>query len=181
MSQNNTVLVIDQIREILNREPTPIDTEDVKILLLEDVEKQVCNINIKGQENEYLNIPRYIAEILEKEKLCEIHDKDMLVELKQAIVKENVKGDFELASLEPYFFIRVKAYMKKLSESDYDKVQSMLNSLLRKRQGKIIHLADSSELTAELSGKITIEEEKFFNNLHELSEEFTKEILEKNN
>ncbi|MDG7054458.1 MAG: hypothetical protein JRZ95_04010, partial [Nitrososphaerota archaeon] len=71
----------------------------------------------------------------------------MVVELKQAIVKENVQGEFELATLEPHFYIKLKSYMKTLEQSDFDKVESMLNSLVRKRKGKIIHLADSSKLT----------------------------------
>ena len=167
----------DEVTKLLNRDTTPVDFENVKVSLLKDVKVDVADIKIDGREGEILTIPRYAAEILENENQCQIQEKDMVVELKQAIVKENVQSEFELSTLEEYFYIRLKSYMKKLPESDYDKVQSMLNSLLRKRHGKIIHLADSSELTAELSNKMTIEEKKFFNKLHETSEEFTKEIL----
>ena len=114
---------------------------------------------------------------MEKEKLGQIQDTDMVVELKQAIVKENVQGAFEISTLEPHFYIKLKAYMKRLNESDFDKVQSMLNTLVRKRHGKIIHLADSSKLTADLAKKMTVEEREFYNNLHNISEEFTKQIL----
>jgi DNA replication factor GINS len=67
--------------------------------------------------------------------------------------------------------------MKSLEQSDFDKVESMLNSLVRKRKGKIIHLADSSKLTSDLASKLTVEEKEYYNNLHNISTDFTKQIL----
>jgi len=67
--------------------------------------------------------------------------------------------------------------MKSLGQQDSDKVESMLNSLVRKRKGKIIHLADSSKLTANLANKLTIEEHEYYNNLYNISIDFTKQIL----
>ena len=52
----------------------------------------------------------------------------MIVELKQAVVKENVQGEFEIATLDPHFYIKLKSQMKKLEQSDFDKVESMLES-----------------------------------------------------
>lgn len=156
---------------------TSFELEDVKVSLLQDLKLDVAGVNVTGNQGEMLNIPRWVASVLEKEKLGQIQDTDMVVELKQAIVKENVQGAFEISTLEPHFYIKLKAYMKRLNESDFDKVQSMLNTLVRKRHGKIIHLADSSKLTAELAKKMTVEEREFYNNLHNISEEFTKQIL----
>ena len=67
--------------------------------------------------------------------------------------------------------------MKGLEQTDSDKVESMLDSLVRKRRGKIVRLADSSKLTANLADKITFEEREYYNNLHNVSEDFTKQIL----
>ena len=67
--------------------------------------------------------------------------------------------------------------MKTLEQSDFDKVESMLNSLVRKRKGKIIHLADSSKLTSNLASKLTVEEKEYYNNLHNISTDFIKQIL----
>ncbi|RDJ32307.1 MAG: hypothetical protein DWQ18_08605 [Crenarchaeota archaeon] len=156
---------------------TSFELEDVKVSLLQDLKLDVAGVNVTGNQGEMLNIPRWVASVLEKEKLGQIQDTDMVVELKQAIVKENVQGAFEISTLEPHFYIKLKAYMKRLNESDFDKVQSMLNTLVRKRHGKIIHLADSSKLTADLAKKMTVEEREFYNNLHNISEEFTKQIL----
>lgn len=156
---------------------TGFDLEDVKVTFSHDVKIKVSDIDIDGKQGEIMNIPRWVAKVLEKENHVIIQDTDMVVELKQVIVKENVQGEFELATLDPHFYIKLKSYMKTLERSDYDKVESMLNSLIRKRKGKIIHLADSSKLTTDLANKLTIEEKEYYNNLHNISIKFTKQVL----
>jgi len=156
---------------------TGFDLEDVKANFLHDIKINVAGVDVEGKQGEILNIPRWVATVLESEKHVTIEDTDMVVELKQATVKENVQGEFELATLEPYFYVRLISYMKKLPKDDYDKVESMLNSLVRKRQGKIIHLADSSKLTADLSKKMTLEERSFYEKIYNTSSDFKKQIL----
>ena len=158
---------------------TGFNLQEVKVTFNHDVKMNVAGINVEAREGEILNVPRWVADVLESDKHVEIQDTDMVVELKQAVVKENVQGEFELATLDPHFYIKLKAQMKKLSESDFDKVESMLNQLIRKRQGKIVRLADSSKLTAELSNKLTFEEREFYNNLHNISNSFTNQVLGK--
>ncbi len=107
----------------------------------------------------------------------------MLVELKQAVENEKMLGQFDLSTLQvqqqadPHFYIKMKSYMKGLPEKDYDKVQSLLNTLVRTRQTKIIRLADTSKLTAEISQKLSIEEREFYNNLHDNSSNFSKTVV----
>ena len=67
--------------------------------------------------------------------------------------------------------------MKGLPEKDYDKVQSLLNTLVRTRQTKIVRLADTSKLTAEISQKLSIEEREFYNNLNDNSSNFSKTVV----
>ncbi len=156
---------------------TGFDLEDVKVTFLHDIKISVAGVNVEGKQGEILNIPRWVASVLESDKHVTIEDTDMVVELKQATVKENVQGEFELATLEPYFYVRLISFMKKLPKDDYDKVESMLNSLVRKRQGKIIHLADSLKLNADLSQKLTLEERIFYEKIYNTSSDFKKQIL----
>ena len=69
--------------------------------------------------------------------------------------------------------------MQNLPKDDFDKVESMLNQLIRMRQGKIIRLADSSTLTSDLGSKLSVEEEVFYNQIHNASIEFKKQIIGK--
>ena len=157
--------------------------KDVKVEFKKELKLDVSDISIEGKQGEILNIPRWAANVLESEKYVEIQDVDMLVELKQAVEKEKMLGQFDLSTLQvqqqadPHFYIKMKSYMKRLPENDYDKVESMLNTLLRKRQGKIIHLADSSKLTPDISQKLSIEEREFFNQIYEISTKFSKKIV----
>jgi len=151
--------------------------EDVKVEFKHDLKMDVSGIQIEGKQNEIMNIPRWVANILETEKHVIVHEQDMVQELKQAKVKEDVQDEDSLATLDKQFYIKLNAYLKKLEKDDFDKVQSMLNQLVRIRQGKIVRLADSAKLTSDLSSKLSVEEEVYYNQIHNASLAFKKEIL----
>ena len=153
------------------------DLKDAKVEFNNDLKLNVSNISIEGKKGEILNIPRWVADVLQSEKHVEIKDSETLVELKQAAMKEELHGDFDLITLEPNFYIKIKSYMERLSEKDYVKVESLLNKLLRTRKTKIIRLADASKLTAEISQKLSVEEHEFYNQVHETSIKFSKKIV----
>ena len=166
-----------EAQDMVKVHTTGYNMEDVKIILNHDIKLNISGIEIEGKQGEILNVPRWIAQVLESEKHAKIEDVDMVVELKQALVKENVQGEFDLATLDPHFYIRLKSYMQTLPQQDFDKVESMLNTLVRKRQGKIVHLADSSKLTTSLSQKLTIEERLFYENIYKNAADFRNEVL----
>ncbi len=166
-----------EAQDMVKVHTTGYNLEDVKIILNHDIKLNISGIEIEGKQGEILNVPRWIAQVLESEKHAKIEDVDMVVELKQALVKENVQGEFDLATLDPHFYIRLKSYMQTLPQQDFDKVESMLNTLVRKRQGKIVHLADSSKLTTSLSQKLTIEERLFYENIYKNAADFRNEVL----
>jgi|TARA_B100001765_G_scaffold164157_1_gene107744 DNA replication factor GINS len=151
--------------------------EEVKVEFKHDLKMDVSGVKIEGKESEIMNIPRWVAEILESEKHIILHEQDMLTELKQSKVKEDVQGEESLSTLDKHFYIKMKSYMKKLSKDDSDRVESMLNELVRIRQGKIVRLADSSKLTSDLASKLSVEEEVYFNQIYEASVEFSKQVM----
>ena len=151
--------------------------QDVKVTFNHDIKVNALGVSIDAKHGEILSIPRWVAEVLALEKLVEVQDTDMIVALKQALVKENVQGDFDLSTLDSDFYIKVNSYIERLPQQDRDKVESMLNTLMRKRQGKIIRLADSSKLTSDLAKKLSIEERALFDAIHLQSIDFKKQIL----
>jgi DNA replication factor GINS len=151
--------------------------QDVKVTFNHDIKVDALDVSIDAKHGEILSIPRWVAEVLASERLVEVQDTDMIVALKQALVKENVQGDFDLSTLDSDFYIKVNSYMERLSQQDRDKVESMLNTLMRKRQGKIIRLADSSKMTSDLAKKLSIEERALFDAIHLQSIDFKKQIL----
>lgn len=151
--------------------------QDVKVTFNHDIKIDASDVSIDAKHGEIISIPRWVADVLASEKLVDVQDIDMIVALKQALVKENVQGDFDLSTLDSDFYIKVRAYMQRLPQQDQDKVESMLNTLMRKRQGKIIRLADSSKMTSDLAKKLSIEERALFDVIHTQSVGFQKQIL----
>ena len=167
-----------ELKDVIKVHSIGYGLEDVKVEFKHDVKMDVSGIQIEGKKNEMMNIPRWVADILESEKHVIVHDQDMVKELKQAKVKEDVADEDSLATLDKYFYIKLNAYMKKIeAKDDFDKVQSMLNQLIRIRQGKIVRLADSSKLTSDLSSKLSVEEEVYYNQIHNASLAFKEQIL----
>lgn len=166
-----------QISELVQVHSIGFRLQDVKVNFLHDLKIEAPTVSIESKQGEILNISRWIAEVLSTEKLVQVQDTDMVVALKQAVMKENVQGDFDLSTLELDFYIKVNSFTQRLPPDDRDKIESMLNSLIRKRQGKIIKLADSSKMTSDLAKKLTIEERTLFDYIHNNSTEFKKQIL----
>lgn len=165
-----------KINELLQAYSIGYDTQDVKTVINHDFKINVSDVEIIGKQGEVLNLPRWIAETLESEKHAEIQESDMGIELTQSISKENFQGE-ELSHLEPDFYIKVTSYMSRQSEKEYDKLQSLLKTLIRKRLGKLVPRANSMELTADTAKKLSIEERALYNIIHKNSTDFVNQIF----
>ena len=75
------------IQDLKKLHTTGFNLEDVKVTFNHDVKIKVSDIDIVGKQGEIVNIPRWVAMVLKKENHVQIQDTDMVVELKQAIVK----------------------------------------------------------------------------------------------
>ena len=126
---------------------------------------------------EIISIPRWAALILENEKHCTIQETNMIVELKQALGKENALNEYELSTLEDEFYIKLNAYIERLDKDEQKEAKDLLNTLFRTRHGKLIRLADSSPLTADLSKRMTVEEKLYHDKIHSESKNFTSRIM----
>ena len=170
-------LIVMELEDVIRVHSVGFGLEDVKVEFKHELKMDVSGVKIEGKESEIMNIPRWVAEILESEKHIILHEQDMITQLKQAKVKEDVQGEESLSTLDKHFYIGINSYIKKLSNDDSNKVESMLNELVRIRQGKIVRLADSSTLTSDLASKLTVEEEVYYNQIHKSSLEFKKQVI----
>lgn len=171
-----TILNVD-IENIQKVHSIALDLDEIRVTFQQDVDVTLPKITIKGKRGDVLSIPRWVANVLEESELIQIQDMNIEKELTQAVGKENLQNEFELSTLEPNFYIKIKTFIKKIPGKDKEKIESLLNSLVRKRHGKIIHIADSSRLTAKIAAKLTVEEKIFYNNLYNISQEFTKFVI----
>jgi len=150
--------------------------KDAKVTLNHDIKFNVAGLKINGTHGEVLNLPQWLGKILAQAKLAALDTPDMITELKQALSKEKMVGEYQLSTLDPHFYIKLKEYMKNLRRDDFDHVESMMLELFRMRRGKLVKLADSTKLNSELYGKLTVEENIFFKTIYDNSIEFEKQI-----
>jgi DNA replication factor GINS len=85
-------------------------------------------------------------------------------------------GEYQMSTLDPHFYIKLKESMKNLNRDDLNHVESIMLELFRMRRGKLVKLADSTKLNSELYSKLTVEEKIFFKTIHDNSVEFEKQI-----
>jgi len=58
------------VQDLENVHATGFDLEDVKVTFNHDVKIKVSDINIEGKQGEILNVPRWVAKVLEKKQSC---------------------------------------------------------------------------------------------------------------
>ena len=150
--------------------------KDVKVAINHDVKFNVAGIKITGTQGEVLNLPQWIGKILSQNKLATIDAPDMITELKQALSKEKMVGEYQISTLDPHFYIKLRESMKNLNREDFNHVESLLLELFRMRRGKLVKLADSIKLNSELYNKLSVEENIFYKTIHDNSVEFEKQI-----
>ena len=150
--------------------------KDTKFTVSQDFKLNVAGVQVEGAQGEVNNIPTWVGKVLSDNNLGTIDAQDMVTELKQALSKEKMVGEYQLSTLEPHFYIKLKESMKELDRDDYDRVESMMLELFRMRRGKLVKLADSIKLTSDLYNKITVEENIFYKTIYENSKNFESQI-----
>ena len=151
---------------------------DIKATIGRNIDLHVGETAVSGKEGEVVNVPLWVGEILQRNGLAELDMPDMVTDLKQALIKEQVAGEFQLATLDERFYIRLRHQMESLDRHDRDGVEGIMMELVRMRRGKIVRLADSSRLTGELKSKITIEERMLYESINRQSGAFEGRVAQ---
>ena len=150
--------------------------EDTKVTINQDFKFNVAGVKVEGKQGDVNNTPQWVGKILSDNNLAIMDSQDMITELKQALSKEKMVGEYQISTLEPHFYIKLKESMKELNQNDFDKVESIMLELFRMRRGKLVKIADSIKLNSELYNKLTVEENIFYKTIHENSIEFEKQV-----
>lgn len=150
--------------------------KDAKFTVNQDYKFDVAGLKMAGKQGEVNNVPQWVGKILADNNLGLLDSPDMITELKQALSKEKMVGEYQISTLEPHFYIKLKESMKELNRDDFDRVESMMLELFRMRRGKLVKLADSIKLNSDLYNKLTVEEVIFYRTIYENSIEFENQI-----
>ena len=150
--------------------------KDAKLTINQDFKYKVAGIKIEGVQGDTINLPQWIGKILSDHQLGTLNSPDMITELKQALSKEKMVGEYQISTLDPHFYIKLKESMKELNRDDFDKVESMMLELFRMRRGKLVRIADSIKMNSELYKKLTVEENVFYKIIYDNSKEFERQV-----
>lgn len=150
--------------------------KDAKVTVSQDFKYDVAGTKIEGKQGEVNNMPQWIGKILSDNNLGTLESPDMITGLKQALQKEKMVGDYQISTLDPHFYIKLRETLKELRSDDFDKVESMMLELFRMRRGKLVKLADTIKLNSDLYKKLTVEESIFYKTIHDNSVEFEEQI-----
>lgn len=153
------------------------DLKDAPFTVGRDFGFNVAGIKIEGMSGEVNNIPRWLGRILADNTLGVLGSPDMIAELKQALAKEKMIGEYQISTLDPHFYIKLRESMKELERDDFDRIESMMLELFRMRRGKLVKLADSIKLNSDLYGRLTVEENVFYKTIYENSSSFEKQVM----
>ena len=150
--------------------------KDAKFTVNQDFKFNVAGVKIEGTQGDTNNMPQWVGKILSDNNLGIMNSPDMITELKQALSKEKMVGEYQLSTLDHHFYIKLRESMKVLNRDDFDKVESMMLELFRMRRGKLVKMADSIKLNSELYNKLTVEENVFYKTIYDNSIEFERQI-----
>ena len=150
--------------------------KDAKVTAGRDFKYNVAGTKIEGSEGDTSNLPRWVGKILSESGIGTMDSPDMINQLKQALSKEKMVGEYQLSTLDPHFYIMLKEAMQGLDRDDFDRIESIMLELFRMRRGKLIKIADSIKLNSELYGKLTVEENVFYRTIYENSVEFERQV-----
>ena len=150
--------------------------KDAKVTINQDFKYNVAGMKIEGTQGDTNNMPQWVGKILSEKNIGTLDSPDMITQLKQALSKEKMVGEYQISTLDPHFYIKLKESMTELNKDDFDKVESMMLELFRMRRGKLVKIADSIKLNSELYNKLTVEENIFYKTIYDNSVEFERQI-----
>ena len=82
--------------------------KDAKITVNQDFKYNVAGMKIEGTQGDTNNMPLWIGKILSENKVATLNLPDMITQLKQALSKEKMVGEYQISTLDPHFLHKTK-------------------------------------------------------------------------
>ena len=153
--------------------------EEVRVTYKEDVKMSIGNIVIDTKEGDMSSLPRWIAKILVEQGTVEIQSNDVTGYISRTMNRERIAKPHDLSGVDIDFYVRVNDYLEGLKERERENLTVSLNTFVASRLEKIVKLAAASSLSAELEGKLSVEEKELYILINKVSTKFKKGVLKK--
>ena len=146
----------EAISEFLGREATDLDCEMVIIQLKKVIDIIILDTEVRGESDEAIHVPRYVAEKIREEGGAVIKEDDIILVLKQSLQRERMHS--ELGEVDDLFYKRLARQLEREGDED-GSIRAILNEFVRSRCGKILLL--TGIMTEENRRRMSVEEREF--------------------
>jgi hypothetical protein len=139
---------------------------------------------------DFLELPRWIAEVLVELGLCESAEESFASEVFKAVNREKMAGDSQVARLSPEFYLKVRRHLvssaqvsgtrpgpSALAPFDIERTRTLLYDLMALRLRKILLIATAQSPPPDIKEKLTPEEFQIFDEVYELLKSWRSIVL----
>lgn len=140
----------------------------------------------EASEGTVLDLPRWVANILQSTGSVELQEDGIDAELFRAVTRERIHSNLQLNPIREDFYLRLREYLHIIHQSaendsnarqEYDRALISAHDLITMRIGKILQLSALSSIPSDLFTKITPEERMLFEKVRELVNEWRRILL----
>lgn len=125
-------------------------------------------------EGDAIDLPRWIAEVLVKQGVCESQEDSFSSEVFKAVTREKIAGPEQIPQLKQDFYLKIRRHLtfepnsSASGNSEVDKTRTLIYDLIALRLRKILSIASSLSPPTDLKEKLTPEEYQIFDSVYSL-------------
>jgi len=140
----------------------------------------------EASEGVVLDLPRWVANILQSMGSVELQEDSIDSELFRAVTRERIHSNLQLNPIREDFYLRLREYLHTIHQSaesdsnarqEYDRALVSTHDLITMRIVKILQLSALSSIPSDVFMKITPEERMLFETVRELVREWRRTLL----
>lgn len=155
--------------------------EIVKVIVEKDMEDDPI-LQMYGlrdlRKGESVEIPRWVAEILEEEGIVKGLEEGFEVEMFRALNREKLQGPHQISPVRSDFYLRLMRYLISLkrrgSSEAYNRFRIYAEDLVKLRLNKVVTFATSSAPVDQAIQNMTPEEIILYKEIHKIVELWRK-------
>ncbi len=158
--------------------------ENIKVTVEKEVgdDPILQRYGLKGlKKGDSVEVPRWIAEILEEEGIVRGLEEGFEVEMFRVLNREKLQGPHQISSVRPDLYLRLRRYLLSLKRRGpgdaHNRFRVYAQDLIRLRLNKIIALAASSAPVDQAIPNMTPEEIALYKEVHRVVESWKKLMM----
>ena len=158
--------------------------ENIKVTIRKEIEDDpiLQRYGLKGlRKGDSIEVPRWIAEILEEEGIVKGLEEGFEVEMFRVLNREKLQGPHQISSARPDLYLRLRRYLISLKRRSlgeaHNRFRVYAQDLVKLRLNKVITLATSSAPVDQAIPNMTPEEIALYKEIHKVVESWERLMM----